>query len=100
VVARPRGKEFALLLTDTGHDAAAVALGRLRGVLSGLAQRQGGGASIVVGAVSCTHPASDVNQLIQRAYQLMYQAERVPGQVILAHESFTDAVVPETGTAP
>ncbi|HLM69284.1 MAG TPA: diguanylate cyclase [Longimicrobium sp.] len=99
VVARPRGKEFALLLTDTGHDAAAVALGRLRGVLAGLAQRQGGGASIIVGAVSCAHPASDVNQLIQRAYQLMYQGERVPGHVVLAHEPLADPVLPETGTA-
>jgi GGDEF domain-containing protein/uncharacterized membrane protein YhdT len=99
VVARPRGKEFALLLTDTGHDAAAVALGRLSGVLSRLAERQGGGASILVGAVSCASPVSDVNQLIQRAYQLMYQAERVSGQVTLAHESLSGAALPEPDPA-
>jgi GGDEF domain-containing protein len=93
VVARPRGKEFALLLADTGPDAAAVALGRLCGVLGKLAQRQGGGASIVIGAVSCTSPASDVNHLIQRAYQLMYQADRAPGHVALAHEALADNLV-------
>lgn len=95
VVARPRGKEFALILADTGPDAAGVALGRLCGVLGKLAQRQGGGASIVIGAVSCTVPVADVNHLIQRAYQLMYQAERAPGHVALAHE----ALAPEAGFA-
>lgn len=94
VVARPRGKEFALLLADTGHDAAGVALERLRGVLSRLAQRQGGGACIAVGAVSCASSASDVNHLIQRAYQLMYQAERVPGQVAVVHEPMDEVLLP------
>lgn len=97
VVARPRGKEFALLLADTGPEAAAVALGRLRGVLAALAQRQGGAGCIVVGAVSCASPASDLNQVIQRAYQLMYQAERVPGQVTLAHEAIADAGIADSG---
>jgi diguanylate cyclase (GGDEF)-like protein len=90
VVARPRGKEFALLLADTSPEAAAVALERLRGVLEKLSQRQGG-ASIVVGGVSCTSPATDVNQLIQRAYQLMYQADRAPGEVTVCLEPLTEA---------
>jgi GGDEF domain-containing protein len=94
VVARPRNKEFALLLADTGPEAAAVALERLRGVLLKLAQRQGGGASIVVGGVSCSSPATDVNQVIQRAYQLMYQAERTPGEVTVCLEPLADAGVP------
>jgi hypothetical protein len=86
VVARPRGKEFAVLLADTGPDAAAVALGRLRGQLAELAARQGGTASVAVGAVSCAGPMADLNDVIQRAYQLIYQAERVPGQATLSHE--------------
>jgi diguanylate cyclase (GGDEF)-like protein len=90
VIARPRGKEFALLLADTGADAAAVALQRLHGVLTALAERQGT-FSVVVGAVSSATPASDLNQIIQRAYQLMYQGDRIPGQVTLSLESFTDA---------
>jgi diguanylate cyclase (GGDEF)-like protein len=90
VIARPRGKEFALLLADTGADAAAVALQRLHGVLTTLAEGQGT-FSVVVGAVSSATPASDLNQIIQRAYQLMYQGDRIPGQVTLSLESFTDA---------
>jgi diguanylate cyclase (GGDEF)-like protein len=97
VVARPRGKEFAVLLADTGPDAAAVALGRLRRRLAELATRQGGTASVVVGAVSCATPTADVNQVIQRAYQLMYQAERVPGQVTLSLEPMAG---PLAGTVP
>lgn len=99
VVARPRGKEFALLLADTGPEAAGVALGRLRGALATLAQRQGSGASIVVGAVSCTSPAHDVNDLIQRAYQLMYQADRVPGEVTVALESLAEPGLPAPAAA-
>ena len=91
VVARPRGREFALLLADTGPEAASVALERLRGRLAGLAQRHGGGASITVGAVSCTGPAAELNHVIQRAYQLMYQADRTPGQAAVTIESVGDA---------
>lgn len=90
VVARPRGKEFALLLADTGPDAASVALQRLYSVLSALAERRGASFSVVVGAVSCATPVNDLNHVIQRAYQLMYQAERSPGQVTLSLESLTD----------
>jgi diguanylate cyclase (GGDEF)-like protein len=90
VVARPRGKEFALLLSDTGPDAATVALQRLHGVLSALAERRGAPYGVAVGAVSCATPSGDLNQVIQRAYQLMYQAERAPGQVTLSLESLTD----------
>ncbi len=86
VVARPRGKEFAVLLADTGPDAAAVALARLQGHLSDLAARQGGAASVALGAVSCAVPTAELNAVIQRAYQLVYQAERVPGEASLALE--------------
>ena len=99
IVARPRGREFALLLADTGHDAAAVALGRLHGVLARLAQRHAGGATVVVGAVSCDASAPDLNDVIQRAYQLMYQADRAPGQITLVHESLEAATTVETDYA-
>lgn len=87
MVARPRGREFALLLADTGPDAARVALERLRGVLAAVIARQGVTCPVTMGAVSCAAPAEDLNQVIQRAYQLMYQAERSPGQVVLVLES-------------
>jgi GGDEF domain-containing protein len=91
VVARPRGKEFALLLADTGPDAARVALERLRGVLAALTARQGVTCSLAIGAVSCAAPAGDLNRVIQRAYQLMYEAERSPGQVAVSLERFEAA---------
>lgn len=89
VIARPRGKEFALLLADTGPEAAAVALERLRGHLREVAGK-GGQASVSVGAVCCASPSADLNQVIQRAYQLMYQATRAPGEVAVWLESFTE----------
>lgn len=92
VVARPRGKEFAVLLADTGPDAASVALGRLQGHLSALAARHGGTASVAIGAVSCAAPTADLNDVIQRAYQLVYQAERLPGQATLTLEPLSDPV--------
>jgi GGDEF domain-containing protein len=91
VIARPRGKEFALLLADTGPEAAAVALERLRRRLAELAARQGTG-SVVMGAVSCATPTADLNHVIQRAYQLMYQAERTPGEVTLSLEGIAEAL--------
>ena len=97
VVARPRGKEFALLLADTGPDAASVALGRLQGHLSELAARHGGTATVAIGAVSCAAPSADLNGVIQRAYQLVYQAERLPRQATLTLEPLPD---PPAGPSP
>lgn len=99
VVARPRGKEFAVLLADTGPDAAAVALRRLQGVLQALAERHGTAFCVAIGAVSCTGRGGDVNQVIQRAYQLMYQAERAPGAVALSHEAVSGSTLPEPDPA-
>lgn len=90
VIARPRGKEFALLLADTGPEAAAVALERLRGHLREAAAQQGPSATVSVGAVSCASPAADLNHVIQRAYQLMYQAARSPGEVVVSLEAIAE----------
>jgi diguanylate cyclase (GGDEF)-like protein len=91
LIARPRGKEFAVLLADTGPEAAAVALERLRGALARLAERQGGGLAVTIGAVSCEVPARELNDVVQRAYQLMYQAERAPAQVTVVLEPLTES---------
>lgn len=90
VVARPRNKEFAVLLADTGPDAAAVALERLRRVLEDVAARQGG-PGVVIGAVSCDTPAAELNHVVQRAYQLTYQADRTPRTAVLSLEAFAEA---------
>lgn len=98
VIARPRGREFALLLADTGPQAAVVALGRVRGVMARVVEGQGGAGSIVIGGVSCTAPVVEANDVIQRAYQLMYQAQRAPGEVALAHEALGEPASAETAS--
>jgi hypothetical protein len=92
VVARPRGREFALLLVDAGPQAAAVALDRIRESLAMLASGHDPAPALAIGAVSCTDPRCSMNRLIQRAYQVLYEAERIPGQVTLTLETITEAL--------
>jgi hypothetical protein len=47
--------------------------------------------ALAIGAVSCTDPRCSMNRLIQRAYQVLYEAERVPGQVSLTLETMAEA---------
>jgi GGDEF domain-containing protein len=85
-VASPRGREVALLLCDTEPEAAAIALERICAALRALAAEAGRPeASGVVGAVTCTASAGDLNAVLQRAYQQMYVLPRTPGQVALSH---------------
>jgi hypothetical protein len=91
VVARPRGREFALLLADAGPEAAAVALERIRESLAMLASGHDPAPALAIGAVSCTDVRCSMNRLIQRAYQVLYEAERVPGQVSLTLETIAEA---------
>lgn len=91
VVARPRGREFALLLADAGPGAASVALERIRESLAMLASGHDPAPALAIGAVSCTDPRCSMNRLIQRAYQVLYEAERIPGQVSLTLETIAEA---------
>jgi hypothetical protein len=91
VVARPRGRVFALLLADANAEAAAVALERIRQSLAMLASGHDPAPALAIGAVSCTDPRCGMNRLIQRAYQVLYEAERVPGQVSLTLETLAEA---------
>ncbi|HEX2211203.1 MAG TPA: diguanylate cyclase [Longimicrobium sp.] len=90
VVARPRGREFAVLLVDAGPDAAAVALERIRESLAILASGHDPAPALAMGAVSCTDPRCSLNRLIQRAYQVLYEADRVPGQLSLTLETIAE----------
>lgn len=94
IVARPRGRELALLLAGLPPEAAPRALERIRGALATVASSAGGGAAgIALGAVTCTGPGIPLNHVIQQAFQLMYAAARVPGTAVLAHE-VVDAPAP------
>jgi hypothetical protein len=93
-VASPRGREIALLLSETEPEAAAVALQRICGALRELACELGcPDASAAVGAVTCTAAAGDLNAVLQGAYQQMYALGRTPGEVALAHRTFPTADV-------
>lgn len=91
MIGRPRGREFALLLSDARPEAAAVALGRVRASLAMLASSHDPAPALAIGAVSCSDPRCGLNRLIQRAYQVLYEAERVPGQVSLTLETIAEA---------
>lgn len=87
VVARPRGRELALLLPGTGPDAAGRALERLRAALEALPRHEGPLPPLMIGAITCVAPPDDLNHVLQRAYQLMYTAPRA-GRVTLQAETF------------
>jgi diguanylate cyclase (GGDEF)-like protein len=103
VVARPRGREFAVLLPEAGPDAAATALARLRDRLDALRAPDGSPLPpLAVGAVTCVEAPDDLNRAIQRAYQLMYDAHRAGEHVALRHETCTGdaaATSPQMATA-
>jgi hypothetical protein len=61
----------------------------MAGVLQAMIEASGRlDAGALVGAVTCTVPQGDVNGVLQRAFQQMYFAPRLPGQVSLAHDTF------------
>lgn len=85
-VARPRGREMAILLSNLGAADAPRALARIRGALAALAATEGpADAAISIGAVTCEGPFTELNRVIQHAYQLMYAAPRSPGSAVLEH---------------
>jgi GGDEF domain-containing protein len=93
VVTSPRGRELALLLPDTGPAAAEVAFARLRARLSH-DEHLLTGWSVNIGAVTCTEAPESVTALLQRAYQIMYTAPRLPGAVSIVLESEPPGAAP------
>ena len=78
VVARPRGRELAILFPGTGPEAAAAALARVREVLGDLAVPGGRTPPpLSIGAVTCLAAPATLSAVVQRAYQLMYDAHRL-----------------------
>jgi diguanylate cyclase (GGDEF)-like protein len=84
--ARLGGDEFVVLLPETGTEAAAELLARLRTRLEAGGARSGGVVSFSIGAVTFTTPPSDVDALVRRADDLMY-AVKADGRNGLRHET-------------
>ncbi|MDB4950599.1 MAG: hypothetical protein JWM27_3248 [Gemmatimonadetes bacterium] len=97
-VGSPRGREIALLLVETGPDAAPAALERIRAALAELGASSG--ISTSIGAVTCTGPVPDLNTVLQRAYQQMYFGRRAPGDVTVAHETLGATESAPAGDGP
>jgi diguanylate cyclase (GGDEF)-like protein len=93
VVARLRDREFALLLPETGVDAARTVLGRVQRLLNVSLAEEDFPLSFTIGAVTWIRSASRVEALHQRTYQLMYAARKDGLQV--RHEILQDEVVEE-----
>jgi diguanylate cyclase (GGDEF)-like protein len=74
-VARIGGDEFALLLTDAGHQESEAVLGRLREDLEFLATKANWPIGFSIGAVVFARPPESVDALLHAADRAMYRAK-------------------------
>jgi diguanylate cyclase (GGDEF)-like protein len=89
-VARLRDREFALLLPETGPEAASAVLGRMNLILAGALATDPHAVSIVIGALTWVKSDLTVEALHQRAYQIMYSARQE--NVRVKHEILESSV--------
>jgi diguanylate cyclase (GGDEF)-like protein len=75
-VAILRDHEFALLLPETGHEAASIVLNRMRRVLEQAFGAEKPPITFTIGAITWLQSNLAPDQLHQRTYQLMYGARR------------------------
>lgn len=85
VIARIGGDEFAILLPRTGYEASEVVLHRLQRVLLSSMEQQGLPITFSIGAITFSDPPHSVNEIIEKADNLMYSAKR-KGKNLLQHE--------------
>jgi diguanylate cyclase (GGDEF)-like protein len=76
MVARMGGDEFALILPNTGKDAAYKVLDKLLGVLAKSMRQNHWPITFSVGAVTFLKPPESVHQMIQRADEVMYSVKQ------------------------
>jgi diguanylate cyclase (GGDEF)-like protein len=76
MVARMGGDEFALILPDTGKDAARKVLEKLLNVLTRSMRHNHWPITFSVGAVTFLSPPESVHQMIQRADEVMYSVKQ------------------------
>lgn len=115
VVTHLREQEFAILLPESGAEAGRVVLNRLRRNLSVSADDDPSSLWFAIGAITWLESQVPVEQLHQRAYQLMYEArgdgsnlqhqildearvEPVPERRLVLHTEGTDTAEDQAGT--
>lgn len=75
VVARLGGDEFALLLPETDHDAARIAIEKIRSSLLSKMNERHWPVTASIGSLTCRDARLSVDQLIKQADDLMYEAK-------------------------
>lgn len=76
LIARLAGDEFAILLPDSGADAALSSLERVRLALATAMERNGWPITASLGAVCCTQAPASVAVAVQSADAVMYRSKR------------------------
>ncbi len=85
VVGRLGGDEFAVCLPETGADAAAMVLGRLREECTVSVPENYGPVTVSMGMVTFAYPPGTVDELLERTDTMLYAAKR-EGRNRLVHE--------------
>lgn len=84
MVARVGGDEFAILLPETGYNTAEIVIKRARQEVLDLFRKHGWPVTLSIGAVTCMKPPGELDQLIEKADNLMYAAKR-SGKNLVRH---------------
>jgi diguanylate cyclase (GGDEF)-like protein len=75
LIARLGGDEFALLLPEADLEGARTVIGRIRAGLQQEMESRGWPVTMSVGSITCRNSLLEVDELVKKADQLMYQAK-------------------------
>jgi diguanylate cyclase (GGDEF)-like protein len=75
LVARLGGDEFALLLPEADLEGARTVIGRIRSGIQKEMDTRGWPVTMSVGSLTCLDPRPDVDELVRKADELMYQSK-------------------------
>jgi diguanylate cyclase (GGDEF)-like protein len=75
LIARLGGDEFALLLPEADLEGARTVIGRIRTSLQREMESRGWPVTMSVGSLTCLNPGLDVDELVKKADELMYEAK-------------------------
>jgi diguanylate cyclase (GGDEF)-like protein len=85
IIARIGGDEFAILLPRTSYESAEVVLHRVQRLLLESMNQKGFSVTFSIGAITFSEPPDSVSDMIEKADNLMYFAEK-QGKNLLQHE--------------
>jgi diguanylate cyclase (GGDEF)-like protein len=88
-VGRLGGDDFALCLPETGAEAAASVLGKLREDCTGALPENWRSVTVSMGLVTFAYPPATVDELLERTDSMLYAAKR-EGKNRLIHEVVPD----------